>query len=192
MGDDPRAAGIVAASATLSAIPYAGGPLQTIFDEYIARKRARAEKTAEEIANLAGGWQNIIDRATEISELADLLVRGLDAAFASSYEAKRRLLAKAVATAFDDTAKIDESTLLVMAVAELEPVHVKALARLERNGNLEGAPDPMPVLARLVQTGVVDPTTSWAGGLLIAEPNDFGRTVLSYLRECDPDDPATR
>jgi hypothetical protein len=173
-------------------IPYAGGALQTVFDEYVVRNRARAEKTAEEIADLAGGWQTIIDRTNEVPELADLLVRGLDAAFQSSYEAKRRLLVKAVAPAFEDTAKIDESTLLVMALAELEPGHVKALARLERQGRLEGALDPMPVLARLVQTGVVDPTTSWEGGLLIAKPNDFGRTVLRYLRECDPDDPATQ
>ena len=105
----------------------AGGPVQTFFDAIEERRRERARQTVIEITDIVGGVDALLSHLENHPDLQDLLVRGVEAAFRSSYEAKRRLLARAVASAFENDEAIDPATVMVMALSQLEPVHVVPL-----------------------------------------------------------------
>ena len=77
----------VLVSAGLSAIPVAGGPVQTFFDAIEERRRARARQTVIEITDIIGGVDALLSHIENHPDLQDLLVRGVEAAFRSSYEA---------------------------------------------------------------------------------------------------------
>ena len=96
---------------------------------------------------------------------------------------------------------MDPANLMVMALSQLEPVHVRALARLacvaEESGltgdelhNAIGVAshnEPVPVRATLVQTGVVVPATLFGGGVSIYDVSEFGHEVLHGLRDAGDD-----
>lgn len=129
--NQPRHVGVVIVSGALSAIPTVGGPLQTMFDAFIERRRYRVELTAREIAE-AVGEDRMTNRVLEDPRLETLLGEALEAAARSGFEAKRRLLGRTVSQALLDDAGVDPATLMVHALAQLEPVHVRALTLLER------------------------------------------------------------
>jgi hypothetical protein len=190
-------------SAGLSAIPVAGGPVQTFFDAIEERRRARARQTVIEITDIVGGVDALLSRMEDSPDLQDLLVRGVEAAFRSSYAAKRKLLARAVASAFENDEAIDPANLKVMALSQLEPVHVRALARLvgvasdpalideqHRHNEISNASDELPVSVRatLIQTGVVLPSTMVFGGSnRIFDVTDFGHEIIRELRDAGDD-----
>jgi hypothetical protein len=193
--NNPRPVGVVIVSGALSAIPTVGGPLQTMFDAFIERRRHRVELTAREIAE-AVGEDRMTSRVLEDPRLETMLGEALEAAARSGFEAKRRLLARAVGQAILDDAVVDPATLMVHALAQLETVHVRALTLLERAVGPSGEvftdrtavdefnhSQPAPVLATLETTGTIIPATSWTGRGLGAESiSEFGRHVLSELR----------
>ena len=192
---EPRSAVVVAISAGLSAIPTIGGPLQTAYDAIIERRRYRIEATTREIAQ-AAGEERMVARVLEHPQLEALLGEALEAAAQSGFDAKRRLLGRTVANALSDDAVIDPSVIMVRALAQLEPVHVRALVRLERAvGPADEAfrdrtavdefnkLQPIPVLATLQSVGAIIPATSWTGRGLGADTiSDFGRQLLVELR----------
>jgi hypothetical protein len=198
----PRPWLAVVVSAGLSVIPWPfGGPVKTFFDAFEERRRARTRETLVEITEIVGGVDALLSRMGDNPDLQDLLVRGLEAAFRSSYEAKRKLLARAVASAFENDEAIDPANLMVMALSQLEPVHVRALARLARVATESGLAgdelhdaiatasrdEPVPVRATLVQTGVVLPANLLGGGVAVYDLSDFGHEVLRGLRDAGDD-----
>lgn len=209
----PRPAIVVLISGGLSAIPVVGGPAQTLFDAIAERVRYRAETTAREICDSVGGPDTVLSRIDENPELETLLSQAIEAAARTSMEAKRRLLARAAAAAFDNEENVEPASLIVSALSELEPVHIRALARLAEAAQAPQHPDEsgrgeaikaaskaesVPVVAALIQTGVAIASTAiWrgdgtglgAGGesgyLLIHDVSDFGRRLLAHLRAAD-------
>jgi hypothetical protein len=200
--DEPRSVGIVVVSAALSAIPTIGRPLQTTFDAIAERRRYRVELTAREIAG-AAGEDRMVNRVLDDAQFEALLAEALEAAAKTGFEAKRRVLGRAVAEALlsDDEAALDSGVLVVAALAQLEPVHVRALIRLENATAVSGDPDderrrsaieefnrsqPMPVLAALDKTGVMIPGT-FLGASAHAISN-FGTLILRELRAVADED----
>lgn len=196
--DEPRPVGIVVVSGALSAIPTIGGPLQTAFDAILERRRYRVELTALEIAE-AAGEERMVNRVLEDSRLEALLAEALEAAARTGFEAKRRLLGRAVAEALlgDNEAALDSAALVVAALAQLEPVHVRALIRLEKATAVSDKSDderrrsamhefnkgqPVPVLAALEKSGVMIPGTFLGGGVGAFAISDFGTLILRELR----------
>jgi len=166
-----------------------------MFDSLIERRRYRVESTAREIAE-AVGEDRMTTRVLEDPRLETLVGEALEAVARSGFEAKRRLLGRAVGQALLDDAVVAHATLMVHAVAQMEPVHVRALALLERAVGPAGQAftdrtavdefnrsQPVPVLATLETIGAVIPASSWTGRGLGAETiSDFGRQILDELR----------
>jgi hypothetical protein len=183
----------VVVSAAISALPTVGGPMQTIFDAIEERQRFRAESTTREIFEIAGE-DIVVQRSQEDPELQALLGNTIEAAMRTGMEAKRKLLARAAAAAFQNDERIDPATLIVSALSQLEPVHIRALARLakvEQGAAMKAASDsePVPVRAALIQTGVAIPSTMVFGGAVqIADVSEFGRHLLQELREAAEED----
>jgi hypothetical protein len=192
----------VGLSLALAPIP-GGGAIQTVVEAIIRRQRNRASQTMIEVADFVGNADVLLDRIERVPELRDLLARSLEAAMRSSYEAKRKLLVKVVANAFQDDEAIDPANLKVMALSQLEPVHVRALARLvgvasdpalideqHRHNKIGITSDeiPVPVRAALIQTGVVLPSTMVFGGSnRIYDVTDFGHEITRELRDAGDD-----
>jgi hypothetical protein len=138
--------------------------------------------------------------------LESLLVQALEAASRTGYEAKRKLLGRAAAQALIRDDAIDPAVLIVHALSQLEPVHIRALARLvefsdslgpwpeegthefhERTGAMVKYGEEqiaLPVLVTLVNTGVVMQTTNaFGGGTHLHDVSTFGHEVLRGLNE---------
>lgn len=202
MSEPERPVGIVFFSAALSAIPTLGGPIQTLFDELYAGRRSRMESTAREIAE-AVGQDRMVSRLLEDPRLEVLMGEALEAAARTGFEAKRLLLGRAVASALlgDDEAVVDTSELIVTTLAQLEPMHIRALIQLEkqtdRNKQNPRQGDRIaahrgslavhrtltePVVATLIYTGVATPGITAGPPMVVREITDFGRLVLDHLR----------
>ena len=122
----------------------------------------------------------------------------------------------AAANAFKNDEAIDMSGVIASTLAQLDTVHIRALARLLALSDSRGpAPDektdreayeeygrvmmragselPIPVLLALVNTGVVLPHRMVFGpGTSLADVSPFGRQLLRDLRNADPDDETIR
>lgn len=134
-------------------------------------------------------------RLLEDPRLETILGEALEVAARSGFEAKRRLLGRAVSNALLDDAEVDPTALMVHALAQLEPVHIRALVLLARAVGPEDEvftnrtaldefnhSQPVPVLATLETVGAIIPATSWTGRGLGAEAiSDFGRQILRDL-----------
>lgn len=191
-------------SGALSAIPTIGGPLQTAFDALVERRRYRVETTAREIVDTVGE-ERTVSRLLDDPQLEALLAEALEVAARTGFEAKRRLLGRAVADALlgDDDAALDSGVLIVAALAQLEPVHVRALIRLEKAMAVSDESDderrrsairefnktqPVPVLAALEKSGVMIPSTFIGGGVGAFAISDFGTQILRQLRAVAEED----
>jgi hypothetical protein len=201
--DEPRSVVAVIISAGLSAIPGVGGPIQTFFDYAVEQQRKRVRSTALEVVE-AVGEAALLGRVQENPELESLLVQALEAASRTGHEAKRKLLGKAAAQALMSDDAIDPAVLVVHALSQLEPVHIRALARLVGFSDSLG-PWPeedttefhertkemviygeeqiaLPILVALVNTGVVMQTTNaFGGGTHLHDVSAFGRDLLRGL-----------
>jgi hypothetical protein len=139
------------------------------------------------------------------------VIRVFEAAARTTYQAKRKLLARALASAINDDAEIDPAILKVRAVAELEPVHVRALKTLDEAGRPFPGADtssevekkrrgealgdasrkmPVPVIVTLVNVGAVLPARMVFGsGTTVGDISLFGYDLLRELGDADDADP---
>lgn len=197
---EPRPVAVVVISAGLSLVPYVGGALQTVYNAVDERRRYRIESTAREIA-AAVDEEQMLARLVGDPRLEPLIANALDAAARTGFEAKRRVLGRAVVNALvGGEAAVDLGVLRVAALSQLEPVHVRALVALERavercEGN-DRTPveefnkaQPVPVHAVLQNTGVVIPATGYIGyGIGAYDLSLFGRELLAELRAVTDED----
>lgn len=208
MSEPERPLGVVFLSAALSAIPTLGGPIQTLFDELYAGRRARIETTALEIAESVG-QDRIVSRLLEDPRLEVLMGEALEAAARTGFEAKRLLLGRAVTSALldDDEVVLDTAEHIVTALAQLERIHIRALVRLEeqtdRTKENPRQGDPIaahhdslavhrtlaePVVATLIYTGVATPGITAGAPMVVREITNFGRLLLDHLRAVAQED----
>jgi len=156
--------------ATAAAIPYAGGTIQVLYEDVRARSAAKAGETIASIVAITGE-PALAQRMAVDPVLEALFVNAVDAALRTGLEAKRRLLARAVADAVVDGARLDESQLVTAALSELDVPHVRALKRMadEWRAPVEGEQGVSwgrseafqsltdPIKATLVRTGTAMP-----------------------------------
>jgi hypothetical protein len=145
-------------------------------------------------------------RLAESAELDALLVRAVNAAAASGLESKRRLLGRIVAQAVLDDAEIDESSLVVDTLVQIDAAHVRcltAIARAEAEAQRLGEQEPIargaekphtqrvsrvaetypyPLLDALRRLGLIDASISWDGVSRVTGMTKFGELLLKELR----------
>ncbi len=146
-------------------------------------------------------------RLRQAPEVEVLLGRAVNAAAASSLASKRRLLARVVQAAVLDDAAIDQSTLILDVLEQVDAVHIRcleAIARAEReskeagdweftaeraekpsNQRVQDAADgyPSPIIKRLETLGLADASVDWSGHTRVTGMTVFGELVLNYLRQ---------
>lgn len=146
-------------------------------------------------------------RLLQAPELEVLLARAVNAAAASSLASKRRLLARVVQAAILDDAAIDQATLIVDVLEQVDAVHIRcleAIARAELNSKeagdweftaeraekpanqrvQEAADDyPSPIIKRLATLGLADASVDWGGHTRVTGMTVFGELVLNDLRQ---------
>ena len=146
---DDRTLAIQIAVAFLANVPWlynavagvlagSGAPiLLAIANSDAVRKlgRRRAEHAAEtmlaaaEAANLS--LSDFLDHAVSDDRRQELLTRALWIAQDTALTAKRRVLGRALASGvMGDDAKVDEESLFVRAIEDLDAVHIRLLSRL--------------------------------------------------------------
>lgn len=170
--------GEIAAKAALSAVPHAGGSLNQIISGLQQRRTYVAEHALGAISEQVG-WDAFLSIVEGNPEIEAILWTALQAITMTGVESKRRVLQKVVANAMTSDDPIDMDQLKVMALAELDAPHLRALVRLaeadwldrksssrRRDSSPENEQtyvdmvakrEPIPVLAALIRTGVVYP-----------------------------------
>ncbi|WP_157487899.1 MULTISPECIES: hypothetical protein [unclassified Leifsonia] len=203
---EPPAGFDTAVRAVLSTIPYFGGAIEIVYTDVRDR---RAEKAAELVAVVqqAVGEQTFLERLSTDPRLERVFVDAVESAVRTSIRAKRRVLAGAVVNAARDSGQIDQSELILDALASLEVQHVRALARLSDEWDAvvavaARAPNsdrpsgwgtsavwralPEPIRAALVRTGTAKPSPTAYGATIEPRRNegitDFGLDVVARLR----------
>jgi hypothetical protein len=182
--------------AAIASVPYAGG-FEVIYQDWRARQAAKAEQTIGDILAMTGEHE-LRDRLGSVAEVEAVFVEGVQAALKTGIEAKRRLLAKAVANAVIDDALIDGSWLIADVLSQLDVPHIRALDALMREWERGAEPDNRmgrsvvwqslldPIKATLVRTGTATPSpqmftagvTHFVDGITV-----FGRELIRQLRE---------
>lgn len=169
------------------------------------RWNSRGHEVLEEVASAVDGTR-LEQRLLDSPEIEVLLARAISAAAASAVEDKRRLLARVVQAAVLDDAAIDQSTLIVDVLEQVDAVHLRcleAIARAERESKDAGeweftAPGaekpsnrrvqevadsyPAPIIKRLEVLGLADASVTWDGGTRVTGMTVFGELLLSELR----------
>jgi hypothetical protein len=120
------------------------------------------------------GPEQLLEIALADPNRSRLLHAALQAAASTLDQEKIEALARCLANGVEDVARVDEEALIVRALADLDPVHVRVLARLGTRGMrpkdvhwfltgdidarsfLEAADLSGPVLAVLERHGLVD------------------------------------
>lgn len=174
--------------------------------------------------SLKRGWnsrgQEVLDSVTQAvdgevlerrllraPEVEVLLARAVNAAAASSLASKRRLLARVVQAAVLDDAAIDQSTLILDVLEQVDAVHIRCLEAIARaeleskeagdweftaeraekpsNQRVQDAADgyPSPIIKRLETLGLADASVDWSGHTRVTGMTVFGELVLNDLRQ---------
>lgn len=101
--------------------------------------RGRKERNATQVVVMASEYagvdpENLIRGALDGEDSSRLLDLTLQAGATIADERKIQALARCLANGVEDAARIDQETLVVRALTDLDPVHVRVLAELYRHG----------------------------------------------------------
>lgn len=174
-----------------------GEAVVKFLDARQARKGARAARAYEAAAEASGKSREELFEAVEQNErLGDIFEETMGAASRTSWDAKLQSLGRALAqavTAIDD-ATVDRAELLGRAIADIEPIHARALWLLGRRRlvnpgkpGLDGmvadafpsmAPVASQVASVLTRHGLVT-EPFYANG--VVGLSSFGREILQML-----------
>ena len=177
---------------------------------YKRRWLGRGSEVASSLAAAVGGPDKLEQRASESEEIDSLINRAVIIGANSDLHEKRVLLAQVVARAVLDDAEIDESILLVNALADIDAVHVRSLESIRRaeaaaveSGEMEpisrGAEKPITrevqaaveklseiVLRKLVSLNLIDGEVTWDGVSVITGLTSLGARILDDLAGAVP------
>jgi hypothetical protein len=187
-----------------------GAVAQSLIDSAEARLSRRDEFAYGLAYLLEEDAHDLVGRLRENPVLQNLLWDSVQAAMSAADQNKRLYLARVVANAVSDDAKIDDAQFTVNALRELEGPHIRALVKLiaaeyenrKDPGNNDEilqealSAQPSPVKATLIRLGVVlvgsqpDSTSGLysiprAENYSISGVNDFGRRIIRELQEIE-------
>jgi hypothetical protein len=189
-------------------VPGVGAGTGVVVQWLIDSRKGRAEQFIDGVADLTDAHE-LFDQVRRDPVLQNLLWEGIQASMSAADQNKRIYLARVVASALTDDAKLDDAQFIVTALRELEGPHIRALVKLiaadDRNREDPGNNDeilqdalseePPAVKAALVRTGVVlVGSQSVSEGLYsipraenysITGVNDFGRRIIRELQEIE-------
>lgn len=195
--------------AAAAAVPASiGDALEIVVGDAIARRHERIREAAQQIVAHSRDPERLVQRLHRDERLAGMFLSTLETASRTHLKAKRHLMARVVARATEDDARIDEADLLITALRDLDAPHFRALERIRtaedearRRVEDEGTPEntsepsivadvvrqvsgdePEPIRSALIRTGVAIPATVYGGGIVIYRLSDFGRKLLDDLR----------
>lgn len=188
--------------AALKLVPRFGDALEVIYNDTRARHAEKVAHTLEAVVAQTGP-DALMERLNSDPEVEALFVDAVEAATRTGVEGKRILLARVLAAAVLDDARVEEAQLITQALRELDAPHIRALERIRLAADTlddlpererkeaqavlsAGRAEPVPVVAVLVRTGVVEPATLFGGGHAVHDITDFGRNLLDALREAGP------
>lgn len=189
-------------------------PRAAAFAEYAVAWKHRVETRSRQLVEGALDEtgldaETFLRRVGDDEQLSVLFAMAIDAAQRAYSDAKVRGLARALASAVNDNAQVDESQLMAATISSLEVVHVRALALLRevegtsREGvSVEGktpasALEPMHltpearqvVLATLSSHGLFqereETQVTWGGGTPLRSwsVTKYGRAILELLKD---------
>jgi hypothetical protein len=173
---------------------------------------SRGQEALDSVTQAVNG-EVLEHRLLQAPEVEVLLARAVNAAAASSLASKRRLLARVVQAAVLDDAAIDQSTLILDVLEQVDAVHVRCLEAIARaeleskeagdweftaeraekpsNQRVQDAADgyPSPIIKRLETLGLADASVDWSGHTRVTGMTVFGELVLNDLRQVSVPDP---
>lgn len=153
------------------------------------------------------GVDALVARLEASEELDALVSRAFIACGRSAHTGKRALLAKIVQRTVLDDAKLDESSLLVRIMDQIEGPDIRCLEEMRRaeqrardSGELgaiaRGAEKPMTrevdkaaekypeaVLRSLERLGLISATINWDGSAYVSGMSSLGDSILDELHE---------
>lgn len=185
-----------------------GDALEVVVGDAIARRHERIREAAQQVVAHSQDPERLVQRLSCDERLAGMFLSALETASRTHLEAKRHLIARVVARATEDDARIDEADRLITALRALDSPHFRALERIRiaedesrHRVEAEGTPEsksessivgdavrevsgdePEPIRSVLIRTGVAVPATVYGGGIVIYRISDFGRKLLDDLR----------
>lgn len=194
------------ARVALGMVPF-GGSVDVVIEAARRRTADKVQRTVDDVRSEVGA-ETLARRLAEDPEVEAVFVQGVEAAARTGYEAKRRALAKVIASAVTDDAAVDESLLFVVALRDLDAPHIRVLARLadveasaladaesqeeaDRNPRdwamraVHGAgKEELPsVVSALLRTGCLrGAEVMFANGTEAGGVTDFGRALLAHIR----------
>jgi hypothetical protein len=194
--------------AAIAASPKLAGSTAILYEGFRDRRAARAAQVLEEITaqvSVAELHRRLVDDPV----LDAALTAALQAAACSGLEAKRRLLGRVVTRAVLDDARVDETSLVVGVLGQIDAPHVRCLEAVRRAeeeaeaagevpqraqyadrqlipGIVEaGRAQPEPVLAALTSLGLLEASGTYDGTALVKGLTSFGQALLQDLRDND-------
>jgi hypothetical protein len=198
----------ILARAAIAASPQLAGSLAILYAGIRDRWAARGSQVLEEIASGAPASE-LERRILEDGALDAALAAAVEAGARTSLEAKRRLLGRVVVRAVLDDSRVDEATLIVGVLSQIDAPHVRcleAVRRAEEQAEVAGeaAPraegaereivqriavagraHPVPVLAALTSLGLLETHGVYEGTTIVKGLTPFGQALLTDLREFD-------
>ena len=201
--DESRNLGYKLARAAVSSFLPGGELLAALIDHEQERQLRIARGLVDQISEAAGAAE-LLRRVDQSEEVAAAFRQAVDVATRTGLEQKRKALARVVAAAVLDDAQVDEATLVVQALRDLDAPHIRALERMRRAEDSVQRQDGVTRLndadvtnavrqvadaevdavnTTLVRTGVAHVVGSSYGGQPVpGMVSDFGRLVLKYLQ----------
>jgi hypothetical protein len=193
----------LARGAVTSVLP-GGELLATLIDHEQQRQVRIARDLVDNVVEVTSA-DELLRRVSESEEVAAAFRQAIDVATRTGLEQKRRALARIVAAAVLDDARVDAATLFVLALRDLDAPHLRALERMRRAEDSVERQDgvtrlndaevtkavrqvsevePDAVNSALVRAGVAHIVgSSWGGQPVPGMISDFGRDLLHYLHE---------
>ena len=114
-------------------------PGGSVFAALLRHGQQRSLQIARELVDRAAepaGYEELLARVETNEEVAAIFRQAVDAAARTGDTEKRRMLARLVSEAVLDDAKVDEATIFVSIMRDMEGPHLRAL-ELMRRGALE-------------------------------------------------------
>jgi hypothetical protein len=185
------------------------GRINAVIEYAQARRRASASAFDEALAQEAGDQLGpLLEAAMQDERFLALFAVAVQSALRATSDAQARAIGRALASGLmseDDTA-VDIAGVIIPVVADLEMVHVRALHALLEASEQATFPDVyaafralfgsgsdaivQPILAKLLQHGLIEMGGTIGGATKYERVSSFGRQVLDHYRMLGADPPA--